>query len=500
MFVCDNRFKVFLTRNYPSFEIVNNSIYLVKNAWDDYGYKLSYLVVIDYNGNRLTLDQVKIGTDNDSDLDEFITNNNRLPDNAFSLGQTEDYYNKLLSLDKNSRISFLKAMMDIAYDEKIRIKALSTDAYKYSLSRFVNSKTVIDVFAPLSHGRTSDKILSFSYSFPIEYKCEKNIEFKINVANDINNTFAIIGSNGAGKTTFIKDLIQNIYCYENERRRVRFSDGIDNSKLNMIINVSYTGFDRYDEFDSRIEEFSNKVANFPLYNSFNLENSKDKLSLHFLNLLSSSEKILKLKEYLEVFIESGFFNNSILDIINELDTFSDSKFKSYVTNQIINEYEKLSSGQKFIFSVTVQITSVITSRSLILIDEPENHMHPPLLSLFVNILSLIAQNNDSMLIMATHSPIVLQEITSDKIFHIRRDGNFVSFSSPDFETYGSSYGMILNFVFGDEIVKTGFYKKLSSYVDNGMDYNEILSALDNKLGEYGKSLLLVLLNNRNEKN
>lgn len=111
---------------------------------------------------------------------------------------------------------------------------------------------------------------------------------------------------------------------------------------------------------------------------------------------------------------------------------------------------------------------------------------------------MIAKDNNSMIIMATHSPIVLQEITSKNIYNIKRNGNNVSFFSPEYETYGSSYATILNNVFGDEVYKTGFYKVLSDYVNKGYSYEEILKKLHNRLGDYGRALLVVLLNNKNE--
>lgn len=45
-----------------------------------------------------------------------------------------------------------------------------------------------------------------------------------------------------------------------------------------------------------------------------------------------------------------------------------------------------------------------------LIDEPEGHLHPPLLSAFVRALSELLVNRNGVAIIATHSPVVLQEV------------------------------------------------------------------------------------------
>ena len=51
----------------------------------------------------------------------------------------------------------------------------------------------------------------------------------------------------------------------------------------------------------------------------------------------------------------------------------------------------------------------VAERTLVLIDEPETHLHPPLLSAFVRAMSDLLIDRNGVAIIATHSPVVLQE-------------------------------------------------------------------------------------------
>jgi predicted ATP-dependent endonuclease of OLD family len=57
----------------------------------------------------------------------------------------------------------------------------------------------------------------------------------------------------------------------------------------------------------------------------------------------------------------------------------------------------------------------------LLFDEPETHLHPSIIFKLINTLNKLLDDYDSYLIIATHSPIVIQQIPSKKVM-ILRDG------------------------------------------------------------------------------
>ena len=105
---------------------------------------------------------------------------------------------------------------------------------------------------------------------------------------------------------------------------------------------------------------------------------------------------------------------------------------------------------------------------VIIIDEPENSLHPPYVSALLKILNIFCKvNMYGCSIMATHSPIVLQEFTSDMVRIVERDpeGKTV-FKRPDFETYGENIGILTDRIFGRDPLNTGFRQTLKNIVNN----------------------------------
>ena len=65
-------------------------------------------------------------------------------------------------------------------------------------------------------------------------------------------------------------------------------------------------------------------------------------------------------------------------------------------------FSRLSSGHKVILLTLTCLVAITMERTLVLMDEPENHLHPPLLSAFVRALSaLLIQKTDWLLFLRT---------------------------------------------------------------------------------------------------
>ena len=71
---------------------------------------------------------------------------------------------------------------------------------------------------------------------------------------------------------------------------------------------------------------------------------------------------------------------------------------------------RLSAGQRLVAAIFSNIIGFIEEGSLLLIDEPETNLHPGLLSTFIAALNETLDEFDSYAIVATHSPIVLQQV------------------------------------------------------------------------------------------
>src|SRR5581483_11473983 len=103
----------------------------------------------------------------------------------------------------------------------------------------------------------------------------------------------------------------------------------------------------------------------------------------------------------------------------------------------------------------------VEERTLVLLDEPEAHLHPPLLSAFVRALSALLTNRNGVAIIATHSPVVVQEVPKNCVWKMRRSGAWVSMERPEAETFGENVGVLTREIFGLEVTKSGFHRMLA---------------------------------------
>lgn len=164
----------------------------------------------------------------------------------------------------------------------------------------------------------------------------------------------------------------------------------------------------------------------------------------------------------------------------------------------IDLFRKLSSGHAIILLTITKIFEKIEEKALILLDEPESHLHPPLLSSFMRALSDLLIKKNAVAIIATHSPVVLQEVPKSCVWRLSRFGLEAKAERFDIETFGETIGTLTKEIFGLEVNKSGFYAMLDNSIkkENGASYDSIMEEYDNQLGSEARLLIRALLNNR----
>ena len=117
------------------------------------------------------------------------------------------------------------------------------------------------------------------------------------------------------------------------------------------------------------------------------------------------------------------------------------------TDENKEKFLSLSTGVKFFLHALVHLIAYMEDNSIVLFDEPENHLHPPFLSFMMSEFRRIIHNKHSVMLVATHSPVILQETLSKNVFIMeRRDGETI-IRHPETEIYGESFGLINSMVF-----------------------------------------------------
>jgi predicted ATP-dependent endonuclease of OLD family len=151
--------------------------------------------------------------------------------------------------------------------------------------------------------------------------------------------------------------------------------------------------------------------------------------------------------------------------------------------------------------VLLTITRLVESveeRSLVLLDEPEAHLHPPLLAAFIRALSDLLINRNGVAVIATHSPVVLQEVPQQCAWKLRRSGLTLVAERPEIETFGENVGVLTREVFGLEVTRSGFHKMIEDAIEAGADYADIQQRFGGQLGAEAQTIARALIAARSE--
>lgn len=154
-------------------------------------------------------------------------------------------------------------------------------------------------------------------------------------------------------------------------------------------------------------------------------------------------------------------------------------------------FRDLSSGHKFVLKVVTELTAHISGAepTLVLIDEPETHLHPPLLAAFLRSVRACLETFDGYAIIATHSPVVLQETPARYVHVLRRSADQNSVVSPSIETFGESIGVITQEVFNLDDGSTDWHETLKTLARRNT-LKEIEEAFARKLGFSARSYVM----------
>jgi hypothetical protein len=157
-------------------------------------------------------------------------------------------------------------------------------------------------------------------------------------------------------------------------------------------------------------------------------------------------------------------------------------------------FRLLSSGHKIVLLTITKLVETVEEKSLVLLDEPEAHLHPPLLSAFVRALSDLLVNRNGVAIIATHSPVVLQEVPRKCAWKINRVGEHTTLERPQIETFGENVGTLTNEIFGLEVSATGYHRLLWDAAHAEGDYERALAIFGGNVGTEGRAILRAMTN------
>lgn len=465
-------------------EIPAASFSLVRSSWNDW-WEYETLYLLSYRnekGAKTDIGFVKVASvdmaGKSPDLPSVITE--YIP-GVFSLGQDAEYYEALVKLGGEAADEVLRALGDIAADKEIRRQVLDLPVTRASLLRSVPLATVEGQFSRITKGGL--KLAGFSFTYrrqetPLKGPVEVGFRV-VPQSRPPTNIQVLVGRNGAGKSTLLGDILN---AFEGKE-----SLGV---RVTSLVVVSFSAFDsfgaRYEGQRGvrRVDVIGLKKPTVDPWDPTPLKNDEDLAA--------------ELKESLTECLDSPPKRRRLVRALGILENdpiFAESQFSEKVREErtsvddLASSYWRLSSGHKIVLLTTTRLVELVEEKSLILIDEPEAHLHPPLLSAFTRALSDLLSNRNGLAIVATHSPVVLQEVPSTCVWKISRVGTVTSVGRPDVETFGENVGTLTHEIFGLEVRGTGYYRMLVEAALESSTYEEALEVFQAKVGQEGRAIL-----------
>lgn len=148
---------------------------------------------------------------------------------------------------------------------------------------------------------------------------------------------------------------------------------------------------------------------------------------------------------------------------NRLERWARVDIRADVSRLADSKLVPLSSGQLTFIRFAANACLHIENGTMVLIDEPETHLHPNYVSDFIRLLDTLLAQTGSFAILATHSAYFVREVTRSQVIVLRQVAdNRVETVSPRLKTLGADIGEISHFVFED----TYFGSLLAQVRDN----------------------------------
>ncbi|MFI6227191.1 AAA family ATPase [Micromonospora echinospora] len=502
-------FEPFSINSYPH-------AYLIRDEWEDFGLKTSFELTVQIDANTpVNIGSVKILRRGQSEGFTILPDGPflSLDENYCSLGQSYSYYETLKQLPKAVYRSVLKGLRDIVLDEQIAESFRNEEGLQSSLLRTGTAARALEDAKPLFRRRTagppSTSALKFTFKTTVGGDWF-NIDFAFNRAERLPDRInAVIGYNGTGKTQLLANVARVASGDLRQRAELAETAGRIQSPHNLrfgkVIAISYSAFDTFALPDSfwrseesllahqKLEE-SGEVGGYA-YCGLRKRADNQQITTDAPRELKSIDEIgREFTQALELAKQGSRRHvlRQAISIISDEPSIGRLGLDPRLTDLghgWFERFEQLSTGHKIVINILVQIVGRIEPRSLILVDEPESHLHPSLLAALIRAMNRVLQEYDSYAIISTHSAVVLQEIPRRYVRILQRYGRRTMVREPLAETFGENVGYLTSNVFDLDSTKTDYHAVLEDLADD-LSMDEIEELFDYDMSTQARSYVL----------
>lgn len=502
-----------------------NVVFLQKDMWDDWGKYCTqfYLRLLDSDGKEHEIGSVKIGQiglkphRHGTDLlpgyrrPQLPETFDSLSDQFFSLGQSDRYYESLQAFDACVRETILIALRDIAFDSAIRTSSQHEDVLTQSLMRNVTQATLNGQFARMALGGARLTRYKFTFTLPASAGSGKppcQLDFSIiPESNPPTNVHVIIGRNGVGKTHLLHQITKVLTPshWPNEKNgEITWAKSAEPSgAFANLVAVSFSAFDE----SGLIADRSTHESEIPYTfiglrdndgsaGSFGQPKKPKDLASEFMRSLKKALPDNRRRRWLSaiaVLDSDPVFRSAMIDqMLDMIDSEQGDR-------AVEDRFRLLSSGHKIVLLTITRLIEFVEEKTLLLMDEPECHLHPPLLSAFIRSVSELLINRNGVAIIATHSPVVLQEVPRSCVWILSRNGRLTNAERPTIETFGENLSVLSREIFQLELTQSGFHQLLARAAAGARSYEAAIAEFDGELGGEAKAVLRAMCSRMSER-
>jgi energy-coupling factor transporter ATP-binding protein EcfA2 len=520
---------------------------LRRDNWNDYWFHTTYeLYQVENSRVGDLVGQVKILRKGQREKephqlqDGFLM---QLDDTFCSLGQSLDYYERLATLDPTLRQMVLDGLRD-AVDHADIAKAFKEErGWSVSLLRSINEDEFFELSRVIvTRNYSALPRLSLDLTFelqnwssPVNFRFDAPDVVPFGGSGEIlpQRIAVIVGANGSGKSTLLARLARVAHASPRERDALRplghlVPEGIGFTR---IVAITFSAFDSFEvpginsaerrqiaddvergtgryifcglrdivrelREDTEAEgDTDNSAADSdqPLRTerrAQTLLKPIEQMAAEFartVNLIRRTGRQELLEESLGPLLQDPSFGELSDEFRTAAQLLGDDPASAYLA---------WSTGHKIVLHVVLSLVAYIERKSLVLFDEPEAHLHPPLLAALMHSIRIVLRRQDSFAVVATHSPVVLQETLSRQVHMARREGATFSVFPAAIQTFGENIGTLTREVFALTTDVTDYHAVLRRLREAYQTIDEIESLFDGELSMQARAFLMSLFAER----
>jgi len=509
-------------RNVASVD-ADKALILLGDNWNDYSYRTLYTLYYKDGTTTHQVGTLKILKEGQREGPPALAvgpaKGVQFAKHVVSLGTSIDYYVRLIELGLLDRVR--KLFNDLSSHPELRDAFAEEPGLKISLYRdhrvpeyFYDeiTRTVEAGGAPPGEDTFTLSFTPLGSNEPITFVLGgAEVQAGLRQTRPSRRAGIIIGPNGVGKTHLLARIARVAYAPPAEREQLTAVEGAitDGPGFPNILAVSYSSFDNFvppmlagDNPEERRADF---IAGRGRYIYLGMRDpaglieggdvaprllTQAELAATFASHVARIRELDRFKVFAEIMkpvLEEASVrayagipphdNPEEVEDFWSLDEVRVEQLNRWFGQDPAAAFLKLSSGHKIVLHQLAGMTAMLQRHGLVLIDEPETHLHPPLLAALMSSIRRLLSKQRAYSLVATHSPVVVQEALAEQVVILAGREPTIA-KAPSIETYGENVGALSREVFG-------FYPTAGDYrqvLDRMVDAFETVEGVEQALG------------------